>query len=366
MSTLPPLGPFFLGFGYAHDVDYYYPWESPDPKGQLDHLYRDLAASGATWFRPTIFWNRVEPEIGGDVPDRVPTDADVEAYTREAHWGEVDLLIHGAAKAGVRLSIVLGCAYTIDLPWTRVGERRVRFLPDLVGRGRYLHRLALHARAVVRRYSKEVVLWQLENELNAAGETEIFRWRHGRAWWNRAFQDEVIRVLHDAVRAEAPEALTTHNFVTDFKVIPRVYSWKEDVRRWARYLDVIGLDTYPNYVFGRPVLGGVVGWRVRAALGLGLGKPVVVMETGYPVRPAYRLFSERGQAEYLTAAFRSAREAGAAGVFFYALTSHEEGHDDPRWEGRGVLPLQGVERYWGVVRPDGTVRPAFEAFRKAV
>lgn len=361
----PPLEPFFLGFSYAHDVDFYYPWEPPDPPRQIDHLYRDLKASGAAWFRPHVVWNRVEPEIPPEAPAPPPTDADVAAYSSRARWSEVDLLVEGAQKAGIRLDLVLGCAYTVQLPKTTVGGEKGWFLPDRVGRERYLNRLALHARAVVRRYKDKVALWQLENELNVAGETLFFRWRHGRGWWSRSFQDQIMRTLHDAVRAEDPGARTTTNFHTDLKIAPFVYSWKSDVRRWAPYLDVIGLDTYPNYLFGLPNLSGMIRGKVRGALGVGLGKPVIIQETGYPAHPGYRLFNEARQARYVEGAIAAARSAGATGYFHYSLTSHERGADDPRWEGRGVPPLQAVERYWGLVREDNSYRPALDAFRRA-
>jgi len=353
---------FLLGFSHGHDLDFCYPWEPADPRRQLAHVYRDLKAAGAGWWRPPIFWNRVEPEIPADAPAAVPSSDDVEGYLRTARWDGVDLLVEGASSAGVRLAAVLGCGYTVQLP--RVPGKGP-FLPDAAGRARYLNRLALHARAVVRRYRGKVALWQLENELNIAGETGFFGWRHGRSWWSRTFQDGVLRVLHDAVRAEDPAALTTHNISADIKPIPRVYSWKDDARRWARYLDVIGLDAYPNYLLGWPDRAGVVADKVRAALGLGLGKPVVVLESGFPVRPAGRFFSEARQAAWVSALIPAVRKTGAAGLFLYALTSPEEGHDDPRWEGKGARFPQEVERYWGVVRSDGTYRPAFARFKAA-
>ncbi|MGZ6143466.1 MAG: hypothetical protein ACXWLM_09010, partial [Myxococcales bacterium] len=310
----------------------------------------DLQAAGAAWWRPPFVWSRIEPEI--------LAAEDVETYSRLARWSEIDLLVDGAARAGIRLAVVLGCGYSVQLPKTPAG----RFLPDAAGRRRYLDRLSLHARAVVRRYRGRVAMYQLENELNIAGETGFFGWRHGRAWWSRAFQDDVIRVLHDAVRAEDPQAETTHNISADIKPIPGIYSWKDDARRWAGLLDVIGIDAYPNYLLGWPNRAAVVAGKVRAALALGLGKPVVVLESGFPARPARRLFSEARQAAYYAALVPAVRAAGASGLFLYALTSPEQGIDDPRWEGKGTRFPQEVERYWGVVRRDGSRRPAFESF----
>lgn len=342
---------FFLGFSYAHDLDFCYPWEPPDPRRQLEHLYRDLRAAGTTWWRPHLCWNRVEPrllEVSG-----------VEEYASAARWHDVDLMVDGAAEAGVRLAVVLGAGYSVQLPSTGTG----RLLPDAVGRSRYLERASLHARAVVRRYRGKVAVWQLENELNIAGECTLFGWRHGRAWWSRSFQDDLIRVLHEAVRAEDPGARTTHNICAELKHVPGVYSWKADVRRWARFMDVIGIDAYPNYLLGWPNRAAVVAEKVREALAAAGGKPVAVLESGYPVAPARRLFSEERQAEYYASLIPAVREAGASGLFLYALTSPEAGRDDPRWEGKGERFPQAVERHWGVVRDDGTFRPAFEAVR---
>lgn len=355
--------PMMLGMSHCHDVDIIYPWERPDPERQISRAIRDLHEAGASWWRPHLHWNRIEPEVRTVIGHRSDvTDSLVRQYSETAQWRVYDLMLEHLAGAGIRVVAVLGCGFTVQLPWAILGDRRVRLLPGTIGRESYLAHLYLHTRAVVRRYHDRVSLWQMENEMNVAGETLLFRWRHGMSWASPSFKNQVMETIHKAVKEEAPQARTTHNFHTDFRIIPGVYSWRRDIKKWAYMLNVIGIDTYPNYLFGRPLLGRLVGAKLRLALRMGLGKPVILAETGYPTRPRWRLFNEEGQARYIAQTFEAVRAAGAEGYFYFCLSSTEDAVGDPRWEGKRAY-LQRVENFWGLIRRGSARKSGFSAFQ---
>ncbi|MBU4175588.1 MAG: hypothetical protein KKB90_01330 [Actinobacteria bacterium] len=356
------------GFSHCAFYDSWYPWSGGTFQQRLERLTADLVDSGANSFRPHIHWRQVEPLLVASL--RTPGDVTgemVEEYARGrsgVDWGRYDMMIDSLVDAGIEPHVVLGAAYDFQVPVLGPGDGRTLAVPDNLGRDRYLAHVCLHARAAVRRYRGRVKLWQLENELNVAGETMLFfRWRSGRSWLDRGFLTALIEVLSRAVRREDPAALTSHNFHTDIRVAPGIYDWRKDVTRWLPLIDVVGVDGYPNYVFGWPSRGHVIGNKVREAVRVSGGRPVMVLESGYPVRPRYRGFSEARQAEYAPDALLSARQAGARGFYYYEMCSPEGYPVAGPWSDRF---LQRVEPWWGMVRRDGSRRPAWFAYKRAM
>jgi len=115
-----------------------------------------------------------------------------------------------------------------------------------------------------------------------------------------------------------------------------------------------------------------------------------VMETGYPNGPVARGYSAEAQAEFLTEAWVSSRDAGASGFMPFGIVDGGDGEPiytdrdqanldrlgaglragdlgalaglflgDPEWVSTRLSELtQVVEGHWGVVRPDGSPLPA--------
>lgn len=357
-----------VGFSHCAFHDSWYPWSGGTFDERLARLVDDLVDSGANSFRPHIHWRQVEqqtvsaPRTPGDV-----TGAMVGEYARGrpgVDWCRYDMMIDSLVDAGIEPHVVLGAAYDFQVPVLGPGDGRTLAVPDNLGRDRYLAQVHLHARAAVRRYRGRVKLWQLENELNVAGETMLFfRWRSGRSWLDRGFLTALIEVLSCAVRQEDPAALTSHNFHTDIRLVKGIYDWRDDVGLWLPFIDVVGVDSYPNYIFGWPSRGHAVGNKVREAVRVSGGRPVMVLESGYPVRPRYRGFNEARQAEYAKDAPASAREAGAGGFYYYEICSPEGYAVDGPWSD---LFLQSVEPWWGMVRSDDSRRPAWFAYKRAM
>jgi hypothetical protein len=296
-------------------------------------------------------------------PDEVTEDA-IATYEAAASWEFYDSMVDSLVVAGLVPHLVLGAAYDFQLPSMVLGGKTVRATPEVLGRDRYLASLYVHARAAARRYRGRVRIWQLENELNAAGETMLLvRWRSGRCWLDAGFLTAVMEVLCRAVRQEDPTALTSHNFHSQWRVIRGAYDWRRDIRRWSRFLDVVGVDSFPNYIWGRPPLGRRVGSKVAQAVQVAEGRPVMVLESGYPVRPWWRGMSERGQAVFARDAVEATVRAGGRGFYYYTLVSPEGLEVEGPWSNRFV---QSVEPWWGMVRRDDTLRPSWQAYRVAV
>lgn len=137
---------------------------------------------------------------------------------------------------------------------------------------------------------------------------------------------------------------TTINYMVDvpssFAALVDMPHWTDLVQTplWSGAADIVAIDTYPNFLFASPIQGKVVGERVATAVSLAAGKPVWIAETGIgvlgdpalaPQFPAMS-FTARNQADYFTAAFDSAQEAGASGFIMFGW-----------WSDVGITPPTG-------------------------
>ena len=211
------------GFAHCAFYDSWYPWSNSGFAERLRMLVMDLLESGANSFRPQLHWHQVQETVPhglrspGDVSDEM---VDRLARGEGARWELYDSMVDSLIAAGMVPHLVLGAAYDFQIPSTSQGGCSDRARPDVIGMDSYLGQLYLHARAAARRYRGRVRIWQLENELNCAGETMLLAgWRTGRAWLDSGFLTSVIEVLSRAVREEDPGALTSHNFHTQWRVL---------------------------------------------------------------------------------------------------------------------------------------------------
>jgi hypothetical protein len=135
-----------------------------------------------------------------------------------------------------------------------------------------------------------------------------------------------------AVKDEQPEALTTTNVHTDISkhahsllFLPGFYLDALDA--WEPYVDFMSFDayvlffvgifvsliaiSYPNMYAPEPSYADVVGQRLAAIRQRFPGKPVMVMETGYPVAAnasvqiASMNFTEELQTAWITEVYKS-------------------------------------------------------------
>jgi len=375
-----------------------------------------LAAElGVGWMRTQVTWRSVEPVVtnrGLSVEDVDNNPGLVAEYIQGCDWSVPDTLIGGILQAGLKPLVIVGHGYAGTLP----EFQGARLTPDRIGRENYLGQIYLFARAVVERYNGDgeldapggqvVRFWQLENELNQAFLTAVWGWREpsfldafGSAWQDWSFLTRLLEALSAAVRVEDASAWTTVNFHTDVPAeINRGFSlpsWENAIRQWVSHVDIIGLDAYPNYYVPQPVRGERLTERVASASEMGCGKPVVVVETGYPTGPAERGYTEQGQAEYIREAYDASVAGGARGFFLFGVKTGESHsveitpEDLANIEYLGDLYEQGafaellafalanaeyleahfadvlqtVEPYWGLVRSDGGRKAGWDVFQ---
>jgi hypothetical protein len=370
---------------------------------------------GARYLRPTLSWRVVEPTVTaqGLTVDTVRGDpAGIAAWAASRDWTSFDQRLDAMAAAGLVPVPIVGHGYTTTLPLLA----GVPAAPDVLGREEYLARQYRFTRAVVERYDGDGVddapsglripLWQTENELNQAFLTAIFGWRHpdtlaafGSAWQDWAYVTRILETLRLAVKDADPTALTTTNFHTD--VHPglnedfQLPGWIESIALWREQMDVVSFDAYPNYYRAAPPDGNEVGVRARVVAAQACGRPVVVMETGYPTGPSEAGYDEAKQAQFVRDAFDSSVAAGVRGFFLFgARTSEthaatitpydleqiaylagflEQGDatallsyalanlDYVQNQLAGVI--QAVEGYWGLYRADGSEKLALQVMR---
>jgi len=356
VTVTTPRSEFMWGFSHAVRPEGIYVWSGASYEEKLDRQVADFLAVGTGWYRPYIIWGDVDPVL--EEPDLVlgdVTDDLVESYAFEdadKNWSKYDLLVEKMDAAGISLFLVIAAGFTWELPRFDDGQDGlVAALPDAIGKDNYIAQACLHARAAVRRYGESVGVWVTEAELNMAGPTVLWGWRDGEAWWDWDFKTDLLAALSSCVHQEDPDALVTMNFHTDIL-------WKNHVRRWAPYLDIISLDAFPNYFISDPVLGVAVGQRVKEALSLGTGKPVVIQETSYPTNLSYFWFTEEKQARFIEDGARSVFEVGGSGYFHFKLSAAEELGGGP-W-------YHEAESNYGLVHTDDTYKPGFFAYKDVI
>lgn len=360
---------------------------APEANGRnVDAQVRDMREAGANAAKFWFEWSRVEPiaVTYGDgfvpaSPGKYLTREEVRAspalireYAEPSHgrfhglidWTYYDSLIGQLNRAGLTPVPLIADATTAPFMqgntlriapepagWTNTEPTPQS--PGYIGIGReeYLGHLLLFVAAAARRYSRgdlNVSLWNTENELNwTYVHVLVAKWRKGDAWLDDSFLLDLLATLYEGVHLGNPDARATMNLnISD-------PDWMADARRYAPFMDVIGLGAYPNYLFGMPILDQQVTDAVDAATRL--GKPVMVLETGYPSGPVGLDWSAENQANYLQAAIRGAYDRGAAGYFHFKLDDEAAPRD----------AIQQVENHWGLVDVRGDRKPSFFAFLEA-
>lgn len=327
-------------------------------------------------YRLIARWKNIQKQayLGNDLdPANITSKQFTECLSDTAYWNPAEFdnlrsILHRGASRRLTPFMAVGIgnedAVPVDDSGRIIAPATDAWTPPAgfvgVSASEYLYNLKMYATAVVRYFADKVDVWQVENELNAAGwaAADSTWWRKGDLWQDESFRNQVWEVLVQAVRDHDPSARILHDFhILD--IMPALESWLDD-------LDMVGVNFYPNAAAALPVFGFSVGeyvWAVRRALqGLGAPhKPVWVIETGYPGQEqndppdslllaqdtAY--FSENRQSEYIQTSLASAVQNGATGFFYFSLSSPE--NDD-----ESAPELDRHLRYCGLIR-SGTDTP---------
>gem|GEM_PF-1619118 len=297
-------------------------------------------------YRIEAKWGKIQSQIftENDIVYNEITDDVINEYKNSTFWDqpEIDLLkniINNGYSRGFIPFMAVGIGHYDHSP--KIGNNYIEVQNtnedsdfSNITKELYLYNLKLHAHAVIREFADLISVWQIENELNAAGIAHKMNWwRAGEDWLEEEFRDNIIAILSEAVRIEDPTAKIIHPFHV-FNLANSLDSWKDEI-------DIIGVNAYPNHFTALPNMGFLIGdfiWSVRrATTALGIGdKPVWLTETGYPaievndsefdlnlVNDFYN-FTESRQSEYIEDAFNSAMEAGANRFYYFALTMPED------------------------------------------
>lgn len=378
-----------------------------------------VAEMGANWFRGWIQWRQVEPEITQPelTVEQVRANPQmVHDYIDEHDWSAPDALLTACQENEIEnVILVVGVGFDWVLPQYN-GEPAN---PDNLGKENYLGHYYRHIRAAVERYDGDGVydapgdlvvhFWEPEAELNEAFLTAVLGWRGPpyeqalfSAWHDFDFLTDIIRLGNEAAREEDEQAVTIMPFHTDIhENFGRFFNyppWFEAVEAWQEYVDIIGVDAYPNYYWPTPVHGDVLYDRIMRVRGIAPGKPIMVIETGYPSGPAEIGFNEELQVHFIDQAIESARSAGAMGYMHFTIKTGEqhgvvispEDIDNlymlgEAFEQGNVLRLlffallnldylrdhfadvlQAVEPYWGQFRHDGGKKPSWDLLHEKV
>jgi hypothetical protein len=392
-----PVSGRVTGIGISHSGD---PHDIPDfSPPEMAKLMREL---GATHYRPHLPLNEPIKEISPEQleslrqaqDDPALLEAMVDDLAKNGDWGKMDALVDAFSGQGIKLILVVGAAYVKECPlYTAADGTRRPISPDSLGRPLYLTAMRWLVGAGVRRYSDRVSYWQIENELNAAASVAQFvKWRVNEpSWKNLAFLKDLLQTLGDVVheegRSSGRELKTVHNFLCGLPWAPwqglvsrkkilapsQTPSHSPVAKSRQDPLDIIGIDSYSNYYLGVPAMGRGLDKHVRDAVSASGGRPVWVLETGFPRGPRMRGFSEERQAKYFSEMFDEAYKSGASLALAFGWFWNPNGWYTDR---SGSLPWwhpQAGEQYWSPIEtrsgPDGSKQrrfaPAWGEFQRA-
>jgi hypothetical protein len=247
----------------------------------------------------------------------------------------MDTLVDVMADHGIAVLPVVACGYQRFLPYGLKVDS---------DKNVYLKRASVHARLLVRKHKGKIRFWQIENEPNWWRMHAVGGWREGSTWFSSDFRSQLLTELNHAVHTEDQGARTIINLEADAKLAK--------VAHLASQCDMIGLDFYPNYKRASPIDVSI--FAKAKTVARKTGKPVMIVETGYPSGPGLRGYSPVKQAEYVRKACSEALALdalSAIGIWRYS---------DSPWKS---FPL--VENHFGLIDARGRPKPAWTAISES-
>ena len=377
------------GIGLSHSGN---PFDIPD--FSLAEVAQSLRGAGGTHYRPHLPLNEAVPEISSATvaqlrlaaSDPAVLDSMIGELSKNGRWERMDGLVKTFTGAGIKLIFVVGAGYRKEAPFYILPNgTKDRVSPDRVGRDVYIAMARWLAGAGVRRYGDRVEFWQVENEINISGMVSHIGWRVDEpSWGDEAFRQKLLAGLCATVHSEGLRMgrglKTTHNFATDSSswqdwVQPAAQvNFAEDIGTYASDgIDIVGIDIYANYFNGFPMRKERVAQVIRDAVAAAGGRPVWILETGFPRAPALRGFTEARQAEYFRYTFDTAYSEGVSLVLAFGWFWNPKGWftdnpNPPPW-----YSPQACERFWSPLsvthKPGGAKKvrygPAWDMLKDA-
>jgi hypothetical protein len=324
-------------------------WYAETPVlGIIDAGRQAPAASraGASWDRALFLWQQIQPNSANDwtldawvdsarlkptLSDSIPLVGVVQGTPQ---WAAGDVR-DGASAVPTGL----------DLP---VNDPRNTF-------GQFMLRLA-------KAYKGRITTWVIWNEPD-------FLPGESGSWWtwsgNTADFAALMRTGYRAVKQVDPNATVVFPATTYFadavhgrelflgRVLKEYASDKEAAAN-GYYFDAVGVNLYCSL----DAVYRVHGYYASILSGFKLTKPLWLTEVNCPVYndattpvpPTGRITTDE-QSGFLLQAVALARAAGYARIGWYSMVDHDAS--------------SGIFDRWGLLRADGSARPAYQAFRVA-
>jgi hypothetical protein len=312
----------------------------PDPRFGVIETYAapDAATTlGAGWTRVTFRWNEIQPE---GPHEWIVTPISDQALSKE--------LAHGRQVVGL-LVTTPGWATDLDIgPGVPRGLHLPADHPDNLW--------ASFVRTIVSRYAGRINHWTIWNEPDIP-DTQHMSWGGSVEDFTR-----LLQVAYTVTKETNPDAVIHMAAVTHW--------WDED---WfGRFLDVLVADPHAaasDYYFDVATLHiyfqpetvyDITAHYADMMHGYGIHKPIWIAETNaapsqdpaWPVPGAQFDVSLEQQAAYVVQALSLGIAAGAQRIAVYKMADTESD--------RAANPEP-----FGLVRADGSRRPAFTAYRTA-
>jgi hypothetical protein len=372
------------GFSFLYWVlQQSFPWHDWTESKRVNEAFNIMEEVGLKNYRIEMHWselqklayhgNELDPaDISPENIDGLLADTD---YWDTTAFLDVQEYLNNGFTRELEPFMALGVGHEDRLPlFDEIGSRIAPATEEWdpaegytgVSANEYLYNLKIYAHATVRQFADKIKVWQIENELNAAGFAAAVPewWRKGDLWSDTDFINDVWDILVNAVRTEDPDNTTM--IIHDFHML----GFMQGLEEWIDDVDIVGINYYPNQLVSLPVMGFTVGeyvWAVRRAL-IGLkqeGKPVWLTETGYPgimiedppdsikLIDDFVFFSEGRQEEYIETALQSAVDNGVSGFFYYSLVTQDD------FPGGIPEPM----RFSGMVRRETDIyKPALQTY----
>jgi hypothetical protein len=245
-----------------------------------------------------------------------------------------DKLVTKAKELGLKIVGILGMGTTDMLP---------DWLINGVDDPNYINYLAQYADSVTKRYSKQVDIWQIENELNHVDFYKWVGWRKGE--WSTDKIHKILSTLSSIAR-ENTQSKIMINVIVDNP------NWKDFLNSIKDIdYDIIGIDYYPNYLddyfpnAGDPKKGLEIYNYIQEVRNW--NKEIVVAETGYSTYNSIHTYEN--QADFIKDVLVGALFGGSKNVIFYQYKDYAKGND--------------IESNFGLIAFDGSLKPAWKIIK---
>lgn len=337
-----------------------------------ERRYLQAMEAGAGWTRWPMYWNNIET-TSGRLGDDAYREQDKVVSGDLAHGLQINAILLGtpswAATAGSAAvpmprpgpeATYTQRAAAPRTPSSAISPPANLYAPVLKADGT-INQENYWARFVyntVLRYKGKVKVWEMWNEPD-------LKFRDGPVFWSGSYRDyyQLLKAGYQAAKAADPSCTVLFAglaFWTDPEFFSRILAIaKADPSATANnyYFDVLPLHFYVSsyHLYNYPVH-----FRREMVAKLGVTKPIWVNETNIPVCgdtavdsalpcPTRWRGSMEEQAAFIIQAYALGAAAGVERIFVFQL------YDDS----------VGEHEWFGLIRNDGSPRPAYTAYKVA-